>query len=88
MTIKQENAFFNNQIFEGIKIPEAKEEDILPLREKLGDFDPDVVDFIENCLKLNPDERMNCSQLLEHKYFGGDFKERFNIDFQCMLEKD
>ena len=33
---------------------------MIQLKDRLQDFEKDVIDFIENCLRINPEERLTC----------------------------
>ncbi|XP_012306086.2 cyclin-dependent kinase-like 4 isoform X1 [Aotus nancymaae] len=57
----------SNQFFHGISIPEP--EDMETLEEKFSDAHTVALNFMKGCLKMNPDDRLTCSQLLESSYF-------------------
>ena len=40
-----------------------------PIIPNLEDWDPDLVDFLDQCLTVNPAERPTATQLLSHKFF-------------------
>ncbi|KAM7079332.1 cyclin-dependent kinase-like 4 isoform 3-T4 [Molossus nigricans] len=59
--------FKSNQFFHGISIPEP--EDMETLEEKFSGAHPKALNFMKECLKMNPDDRLTCAQLLESPYF-------------------
>ncbi|XP_054403610.1 cyclin-dependent kinase-like 4 isoform X2 [Pongo abelii] len=64
---RHQSIFKSNQFFHGISIPEP--EDMETLEEKFSDAHPVALNFMKGCLKMNPDDRLTCSQLLESSYF-------------------
>ncbi|XP_004616111.2 cyclin-dependent kinase-like 4 [Sorex araneus] len=59
--------FRSNQFFHGVSIPEP--EDMETLEEKFSDAHPTALNFMKACLRMNPDDRLTCAQLLESPYF-------------------
>ena len=43
--------------------------------------------FFQGCLVMEPDSRLTCAELLEHKYFDG-FRERFEPELQALMSKN
>ncbi|KAF5913108.1 hypothetical protein HPG69_009059, partial [Diceros bicornis minor] len=64
---RHQSIFKSNQFFHGISIPEP--EDMETLEEKFSDTHPVALNFMKECLKMNPDDRLTCAQLLESPYF-------------------
>nr|XP_020144192.1 cyclin-dependent kinase-like 4 isoform X4 [Microcebus murinus] len=64
---RHQSIFKSNQFFRGISIPEP--EDMETLEEKFSDTHPVALSFMKGCLKMNPDDRLTCAQLLESSYF-------------------
>ncbi|XP_063085513.1 cyclin-dependent kinase-like 4 isoform X2 [Cavia porcellus] len=64
---RHQSIFKSNQFFHGISIPEP--EDMETLEEKFSDAHPEALNFMKGCLKMNPDDRLTCAQLLESPYF-------------------
>uniref|UniRef100_A0A671EQ67 Cyclin dependent kinase like 4 n=1 Tax=Rhinolophus ferrumequinum TaxID=59479 RepID=A0A671EQ67_RHIFE len=64
---RHQSIFKSNQFFHGISIPEP--EDMETLEEKFSDAHPVALHFMKECLKMNPDDRLTCAQLLESPYF-------------------
>ncbi|XP_070180066.1 cyclin-dependent kinase-like 4 isoform X2 [Littorina saxatilis] len=58
--------FSNNAFFKGMSIPEPDR--VVPLEEKLANAQPQAMIFLQACLKMDPDERLTCHQLLHHPY--------------------
>ncbi|XP_023072177.1 cyclin-dependent kinase-like 4 isoform X1 [Piliocolobus tephrosceles] len=64
---RHQSIFKSNRFFHSISIPEP--EDMETLEEKFSDAHPVALNFMKGCLKMNPDDRLTCSQLLESSYF-------------------
>ncbi|XP_007477063.1 cyclin-dependent kinase-like 4 isoform X4 [Monodelphis domestica] len=64
---RHQSIFKSNQFFRGINIPEPK--DMETLEEKFPGTSLVAMNFMKNCLKMNPDDRLTCAQLLESPYF-------------------
>ncbi|OCT58254.1 hypothetical protein XELAEV_18002192mg [Xenopus laevis] len=61
--------FHSNQFFHGASIPEPDPADLESLEEKFPNIQPAVLTFMKGCLRMNPDDRYSCEQLLESLYF-------------------
>lgn len=57
---------YNNPLTTMFYIAKSNEPPKLP-----DSLSPDLVDFLQNCLKIIPGERANCRQLLEHRFISG-----------------
>ncbi|XP_008573839.1 PREDICTED: cyclin-dependent kinase-like 4 [Galeopterus variegatus] len=64
---RHQSIFKSNQFFHGISIPEP--EDMETLEEKFLAVHSVALNFMKGCLKMNPDDRLTCAQLLESSYF-------------------
>nr|XP_048272139.1 cyclin-dependent kinase-like 4 isoform X5 [Myodes glareolus] len=64
---RHQSIFRSNQFFRGISIPEP--EDMETLEEKFSNVQPAALSFMKGCLKMNPDDRLTCAQLLDSAYF-------------------
>ncbi|GAB5569884.1 cyclin-dependent kinase-like 4 [Prionailurus iriomotensis] len=64
---RHQSIFKSNQFFHGISIPEPG--DMETLEEKFSEAHPMSLNFMKECLKMNPDDRLTCAQLLESPYF-------------------
>ncbi|GAB1301358.1 Cyclin-dependent kinase-like 4 [Apodemus speciosus] len=64
---RHQSIFKSNQFFRGISIPEP--EDMETLEEKFSNVQPVSLSFMKGCLKMDPDERLTCAQLLDSAYF-------------------
>lgn len=74
--------FRNNQFFRGFNIPECDKRE--PLESKFPGCSRHAMDFMKNCLVMEPEKRLTCSQLLDHSYFDG-FKEHFEAELQSLV---
>ncbi|XP_041432609.1 cyclin-dependent kinase-like 4 [Xenopus laevis] len=61
--------FHSNQFFHGTSIPEPDPADLETLEEKFPNIQPAALTFMKGCLRMNPDDRYSCEQLLESLYF-------------------
>jgi len=73
--------FRNNQFFRGINIPDCDQMESLDQRF-LG-TSKQAMDFLKKCLVMEPEDRLTCTELLEHPYFD-DFKESFEAEMQSL----
>ncbi|XP_028393404.1 cyclin-dependent kinase-like 4 isoform X1 [Dendronephthya gigantea] len=76
--------FSNNQFFRGLQIPEPSKRETL--EEKFPYIPQPAMSFLKGCLVMEPDSRLTCAELLEHKYFDG-FRERFEPELQALFAK-
>uniref|UniRef100_A0A0B6ZKU0 cyclin-dependent kinase n=1 Tax=Arion vulgaris TaxID=1028688 RepID=A0A0B6ZKU0_9EUPU len=58
--------FSNNAFFKGMTIPEPDR--LEPLEERYPEMNAHAMNFLQNCLKMDPEERMTCAQLIQHQY--------------------
>ncbi|XP_060042902.1 cyclin-dependent kinase-like 4 isoform X2 [Erinaceus europaeus] len=64
---RHQSIFKSNQFFRGVSLPEP--EDMETLEEKFPGAHSLTLNFMKECLKMDPDERPTCAQLLESPYF-------------------
>ncbi|KAM4025096.1 cyclin-dependent kinase-like 4 isoform 2-T4 [Anomaloglossus baeobatrachus] len=65
---RHQYVFHSNQFFHGASIPEPDPSDVETLEEKFPKIQPMAMTFMKGCLRMNPDERLTCEQLLESAY--------------------
>ncbi|CAD8104320.1 unnamed protein product [Paramecium primaurelia] len=61
------------------------------MHQILDSYDPNAKDFIKNCMKYNPQQRMTAQQALEHPYvqeFKGHFKQKLSGNYLYIQNKD
>lgn len=59
------------------------------LRNLFPNWNLIAVDFITQCLRMDPDARPNCSNLLQHSLFQHDgFSDKFLIELQNNVAKE
>ncbi|CAG5127436.1 unnamed protein product, partial [Candidula unifasciata] len=58
--------FSNNAFFKGMSIPEPDR--LEPLEERYPGMGSQALNFLQNCLKMDPGERMTCAELIQHPY--------------------
>ncbi|XP_059504390.1 cyclin-dependent kinase-like 4 [Stegostoma tigrinum] len=66
---RHEHIFRNNQFFLGVSLPEPDPEDMEPLEDKFPNLNPHALTFMKSCLKMDPEDRCSCEDLLENAYF-------------------
>ena len=67
LTKEHKIAFFNNQMYEGVRIPKAVEFDLL--EQKLEDMGETALDLLRSTLFIPPTERSSASKCMDHPYF-------------------
>ena len=79
MPERLKNAFFNNPCFDGADLPYIEDIDIAStLEAKLGFLkNNSATSFARECLRLNPNMRPTCEDLMNHDYFN-EFREWFD----------
>lgn len=76
----------NNPMFKGLKTQSKNTEQ---LQVKFANWDKYSLKFLQDCLKLDPDERIQTCHLLEHRYFTWDgFREKFHMEFRRKLQEE
>ncbi|KAK6187652.1 hypothetical protein SNE40_005631 [Patella caerulea] len=66
LTPRHMDIFSSNAFFKGMIIPNP--ERMEPLEEKFPNFSPNALSFLNDCLKMDPQDRATCKQLLQHPY--------------------
>lgn len=87
LTARHKEVFLRNPLFVGMRLPEVKE--VTPLEKKFTRISNFSLAFIKVCLRLDPDERPTCSELLKHEFFTRDgFAQKFTHDLKAKVTKD
>lgn len=78
LPIKLVASFKNENYFEGLKVPCNQEPkyDSSELESMFSSFGKDTVQFLRNCLDLNPDSRFSVKKLLSSPYFEEFYEEK------------
>ncbi|CDW91750.1 mitogen-activated protein [Stylonychia lemnae] len=76
LTQKQIQAFIQNP-----QLP-TSENGQHKLNENMAGVDEQIIDFLLQCLKIDPSERMNTTQLMSHPIFDEDFKSQLKEKLQ------
>lgn len=62
---------------------------IMPIRKLFPTWDSMSVDFLAQCLRMDPDLRPKCSTLLQHMFFTqNNFAEKFLVELQKCIAKE
>ncbi|CAG5132090.1 unnamed protein product, partial [Candidula unifasciata] len=69
--------FSNNAFFKNMSIP--KPDRLEPLEEKYSTMSSLALNFLQNCLRMDPADRMTCLQLIQHQYM--DSNGESGVDF-------
>jgi len=82
-------AFHNNLIFQNEALPEIFDLDIdSTLEGHLGFLkNNSAISFARECLRLDPQQRPTCEELMQHDYFN-DFRDWFEDEIQSLIEYD
>ncbi|XP_076452232.1 uncharacterized protein LOC143287868 isoform X3 [Babylonia areolata] len=87
LTPRHREVFLRNPLFVGMRIPEVRE--IQPLERKFTKVSPEALDFMKQCLRLDPDNRPTCTELLKHSLFTRDgFASRYAVELKHKLQKE
>ncbi|XP_060071792.1 cyclin-dependent kinase-like 4 [Ylistrum balloti] len=87
LTQRHKEVFLNNPMFVGMRTPEVRE--VSPLEKKFTRISSFSLDVMKQCLRLDPDDRPSCSQLLKHEFFNKDgFCARFSQDLKQRIQRE
>ncbi|KAK6170029.1 hypothetical protein SNE40_018518 [Patella caerulea] len=83
---RHKEVFLRNPLFVGMRLPEVRE--IQPLEKKFKRVSNLALDIMKQCLKLDPDERPQCSELIKREFFQKDgFAQKFSQDLKMRLQR-
>ncbi|XP_054609051.1 cyclin-dependent kinase-like 2 [Dunckerocampus dactyliophorus] len=86
LTAHHQELFHKNPTFSGIRLPEHSSR--IPLEQHFLLVSPDALDLAQECLQMDPEKRVRCSELLEHPLFTrDDFHVRFLDELRARIQK-
>ncbi|KAL6484065.1 hypothetical protein MHYP_G00089380 [Metynnis hypsauchen] len=78
LTPRQQDVFYRNPLFSGVRLPEPTERE--PLHSRFPQLTGTTADLTQKCLQMDPERRAQSSQLLHHDFFTrDDFHIRFSL---------
>ncbi|NWW26952.1 CDKL2 protein, partial [Falcunculus frontatus] len=84
---RQQELFYKNPLFAGMKLPEVKE--LESLEKRYPKLPAAALDLAKECLQIDPDKRPSCAELLQGDFFNKDgFAERFTQELKQKIQKD
>ncbi|NWW55860.1 CDKL2 protein, partial [Ifrita kowaldi] len=84
---RQQELFYKNPLFAGMKLPEVKE--LESLEKRYPKLPAAALDLAKECLQIDPDKRPSCAELLQGDFFNKDgFAERFTQELKQNIQKD
>ncbi|XP_068868559.1 cyclin-dependent kinase-like 2 isoform X1 [Aphelocoma coerulescens] len=84
---RQQELFYKNPLFAGMKLPEVKE--LESLEKRYPKLPAATLDLAKECLQIDPDKRPSCAELLQGDFFNKDgFAERFSQELKQKIQKD
>ncbi|NXO38386.1 CDKL2 protein, partial [Locustella ochotensis] len=84
---RQQELFYKNPLFAGLKLPEVNE--LESLEKRYPKLPPAALDLAKECLQIDPDKRPSCTELLRGDFFNKDgFAERFTQELKQKIQKD
>ncbi|XP_071130124.1 cyclin-dependent kinase-like 4 isoform X14 [Mytilus edulis] len=87
LTARHKEVFLRNPLFVGMRIPEVKE--TVPLEKKFNRISSNSLDLMKQSLRLDPDDRPTCTQLLKHEFFQKDgFITRIQHDLKQKVHRE
>ncbi|NXD56955.1 CDKL2 protein, partial [Corvus moneduloides] len=84
---RQQELFYKNPLFAGMKLPEVKE--LESLEKRYPKLPAAALDLAKECLQIDPDKRPSCAELLQGDFFNKDgFAERITQELKQKIQKD
>lgn len=79
--------FTRNPLFLGMRLPDARE--LEPMERRYPHLSPAVMDIVKWSLRLEPNDRPTCSQLVRHELFTKqNWADKFSSDLRTKIEHE
>ncbi|CAL9694163.1 unnamed protein product [Knipowitschia caucasica] len=86
LTRHHQQLFHSNPLFSGARLPQCPRP--VPLSQRFPELCPWALGLAESCLRMEPELRPHCSELLEHQLFTHDsFNIRFSEELIAKIQK-
>ncbi|KAL7694345.1 putative protein kinase [Plasmopara halstedii] len=85
ITSRQQDLFRKNELYVGVKLPQAN--DLEPLEARFPTMDKVSLDFVRRTIVDEPLDRWTCVELLKHPFFGSSH-ETFERELQEAIARD
>ncbi|XP_074555010.1 uncharacterized protein LOC141811056 [Halichoeres trimaculatus] len=87
LTAHHQELFYRNPVFSGVRLPQCSGK--VQLEQRFPSIPANALDIAQNCLQLDPENRAQCSELLEHTMFTHDsFDVRFLDELNVKIQKE
>lgn len=87
LTPRHKEVFLRNPLFVGMRLPEVRE--TVPLEKKFNRISSFALELMKQSLRLDPDDRPTCTQLLKHEFFQKDgFSTRIQHDLKQKVHRE
>ncbi|CAJ1085727.1 LOW QUALITY PROTEIN: serine/threonine-protein kinase MAK-like [Xyrichtys novacula] len=87
LTAHHQELFYRNPVFSGVRLPQCS--GTVPLEQRFPSIPTNALDVAQKCLQMDPENRTQCSELLEHTLFTHDsFDVRFLDELNVKIQKD
>uniref|UniRef100_A0A8C6TND1 Protein kinase domain-containing protein n=1 Tax=Neogobius melanostomus TaxID=47308 RepID=A0A8C6TND1_9GOBI len=84
---QHQELFHRNPLFSGVRLPECSGP--VTLEQRFPNAPTAALSLAQSCLEMDPEQRPECCELLEHSFFTHDsFHVRFSDELNAKIQKD